>query len=48
MIELKNIKNTNSVNMSGSNSNLDVYSPFRLLANFAPQNYNLENKLWSL
>lgn len=24
-------------------SNLDVYSPFRLLANFAPQNYNLEN-----
>nr|QIA46829.1 ATP-dependent Clp protease proteolytic subunit [Pandorina morum] len=23
-------------------TNLDVYSPFRLLANFAPQNYNLE------
>jgi ATP-dependent Clp protease protease subunit len=25
------------------NSSLDVYAPFRLLANFAPQNYNLDN-----
>lgn len=40
--QLKNIKNTNSGNVSNSNANLDVYSPFRLLANFAPQNYNLE------
>jgi ATP-dependent Clp protease, protease subunit len=39
---LKNIKNTKNSQQSGS-SNLDVYSPFRLLANFAPQNYNLEN-----
>jgi ATP-dependent Clp protease, protease subunit len=39
---LKNIKNiSNDKNVS--KSNLDVYSPFRLLANFAPQNYNLEN-----
>lgn len=37
---LKNIKNNNN---NSSTTNLDVYSPFRLLANFAPQNYNLEN-----
>ena len=39
---LKNIKNLSN-DTNNSKSNLDVYSPFRLLANFAPQNYNLEN-----
>lgn len=39
---LKNIKNTSNDKHSSKGS-LDVYSPFRLLANFAPQNYNLEN-----
>jgi ATP-dependent Clp protease protease subunit len=40
---LKNIKNIKKQDKNVSKSNLDVYSPFRLLANFAPQNYNLEN-----
>nr|QIA46886.1 Clp protease proteolytic subunit [Pandorina colemaniae] len=45
----KKIKNMSKDKTSGNfttlphnKSNLDVYSPFRLLANFAPQNYNLE------
>jgi ATP-dependent Clp protease protease subunit len=52
--QLKNIKNSTIQTQGmggflqgrtfpGNTSNLDVYSPFRLLANFAPQNYNLEN-----
>jgi ATP-dependent Clp protease protease subunit len=28
---------------NSANTNLDIYSPFRLLANFAADNYNLEN-----
>ena len=39
---LKNIKNT-SLNTNLTKSSLDVYTPFRLLANFAPKNYHLEN-----
>lgn len=38
---LKNIKNSSNF-FTNSKSNLDVYAPFRLLAKFAPQNYNLE------
>jgi ATP-dependent Clp protease protease subunit len=38
---LKNIKKSSN-NIINTKSNLDVYAPFRLLANFAPQNYNLE------
>jgi ATP-dependent Clp protease protease subunit len=38
---LKNLKNF-ATGSKGTKQNLDVYSPFRLLANFAPQNYNLE------
>jgi ATP-dependent Clp protease, protease subunit len=43
--QLKNIKNvaTNTTDNTSAKQNLDVYSPFRLLANFAPQNYNLDN-----
>ena len=37
----KNIKNSSNF-FTNSKSNLDVYAPFRLLANFAPQNYNFE------
>lgn len=40
ILGLKNLKNIASKNNNLS-SNLDIYSPFRLLANFAPQNYNL-------
>ena len=49
--QFKNIKNDQSLSASRQiqaqtkkfdKSDLDVYSPFRLLANFAPQNYNLE------
>nr|WGT92536.1 ClpP [Vitreochlamys aulata] len=47
--QLKNIKTSNTgINgaldsgATAGGNNLDVYSPFRLLANFAPQNYNLE------
>jgi ATP-dependent Clp protease, protease subunit len=40
---LKAIKNSPEAIKKGSKQNLDVYSPFRLLANFAPQNYNVEN-----
>nr|YP_007890134.1 proteolytic subunit 2 of clp protease [Pleodorina starrii]AFY64404.1 proteolytic subunit 2 of clp protease [Pleodorina starrii] len=39
---LKNIKNGSNF-LTNSKSNLDVYAPFRLLANFAPQNYNFED-----
>nr|AXZ97188.1 Clp protease proteolytic subunit [Eudorina sp. NIES-3984] len=38
---LKNMKNSSNY-ITNSKSNLDVYAPFRLLANFAPQTYNLE------
>lgn len=43
---LKAIKNKTAGSIStsmGSKQNLDVYSPFRLLANFAPQNYDVDN-----
>jgi ATP-dependent Clp protease protease subunit len=39
-----NSKSSNLSNLSQSKKNhLDVYSPFRLLANFAAQDYNLKN-----
>jgi ATP-dependent Clp protease protease subunit len=38
---LKNIKNRSNF-FTNSQYNLDVYAPFRLLANFAPQNYNFQ------
>nr|WGT92537.1 ClpP [Platydorina caudata] len=41
ILSLKNIKNFSNNNIKNA-SNLDVYSPFRLLANFAPQNYNFD------
>lgn len=40
---LKAIKNSPEAIKNSSKQNLDIYSPFRLLANFAPQNYNVEN-----
>jgi ATP-dependent protease ClpP protease subunit len=41
--QLKNIKNISGAKEADAvKTNLDVYSPFRLLANFAPQNYNFE------
>lgn len=47
--QLKNIKNISGTKEADAlKTNLDVYSPFRLLANFAPQNYNLEKLNGSL
>nr|QIA46968.1 ATP-dependent Clp protease proteolytic subunit [Volvulina compacta] len=40
---IQNLKNFRNLSKDKPNqANLDVYSPFRLLANFAPQNYNLD------
>ena len=36
-------RNSGSDSASGYKNHLDVYSPFRLLANFAAQDYNLKN-----